>query len=1202
MIKTLYVDDEADLLELGKLFLEMSGEIEVDTAISAQDALGKLRTGDYDVVISDYQMPIMDGIAFLKKLRADSNDIPFILFTGKGREEIVIEALNSGATFYLQKGGNPRAQFRELEHKVREAVRRSRAERALLENEERLTRAQAIGLTGCWEFTWGVDGPRVWGSEGGFRLFGIPRTSDGIMPQEQVEDLILERERAHQALKDLIEKGTEYDLEYEIAPADGGPHRLIHSVAKLVQDANGRPIKVAGIIQDITERKRTEEKLRQKTALFEAQAAASFDGILVVDENLKRILVNQRIVELFNVPQYIMDNEDDSLLLKHVVSLTKCPEQFLERVRYLNDHIDEISHDEIEFKSGMVLERYSAPVFGKDGKYYGRTWTFHDITERRQFYANLGRLNRELVAIKECNRALVKARTEQELLGSICRIVCEVAGYRMAWIGMAEHDEARSVRPVAWSSYNQDYVARIRATWGEDERGKGPTGMSIKTGRTVFIQDFVDDARMAPWRENALKNGYRSCIAIPLLDGDTAFGSFMLYSDRTDGFTGDEVGLLEEMAGDLAFGILGLRAQKEREKAEEAVRRDEARNRALFELAQMSGLTPQDIAERAMDHGIELSRSQIGHIAFLNEDETVLAMQHYSKGAMERCAIEDKPMVFDTASTGLWAEAVRQRRPVLTNDYAALNPLKRGLPGGHVPIQRHMSIPVFDRGRIVAVAGMGNKDSDYTEQDATDIALLMDGMWRIIRKIQAEEELRESELEFRSLFEDNPDPISLVGIDGTVLNCNQAAATMVLMSREEIIGGTLAALGVFSVDDLVLFQRAMTTMAKGGKDAPIVSCLHRRDGTVKWVEMRASMVMKAGRSHAFQIISRDITERKLAEESLKVSDARFRALFDANGDTTWVIDQETGRIIDANVAATRMYGYSREEFIQLDVRDISAEPEKTWQAIHSVQEFIPLRYHRRKDGTLFPAEITANTFSLDGRVMIVGTARDISERLRTEEALRDMNRKMNLLSSITRHDITNQLFILNGHLSLLERGGVDPVRGEQIGKAKGSAGRIEKMIEFTRTYESIGLKEPTWHDLRTLVANGQGEVQLGSLKVVNDVPSWLQVLADPLITKVLSNLIDNAVRHGERVTMVRFSTSERDGDLVLVCEDDGHGIPTKEKERIFERGFGRNTGLGLFLSKEVLAITKIGIRECGEPGQGARFEIRVPRGSYRSGT
>ena len=138
MICVLYVDDELNLLQIGKLFLERNGQFTVDTISSASKALPLLGQKNYDAIISDYQMPVMDGIGFLKAVRASGNDIPFILFTGRGREEVVIEAINNGADFYLQKGGDPSAQFAELAHKIRQAVGRKQAERSLKESEKRL--------------------------------------------------------------------------------------------------------------------------------------------------------------------------------------------------------------------------------------------------------------------------------------------------------------------------------------------------------------------------------------------------------------------------------------------------------------------------------------------------------------------------------------------------------------------------------------------------------------------------------------------------------------------------------------------------------------------------------------------------------------------------------------------------------------------------------------------------------------------------------------------------------------------------------------------------------------------------------------------------------------------------------------------------------------------------------------------------------
>ena len=151
-----------------------------------------------------------------------------------------------------------------------------------------------------------------------------------------------------------------------------------------MHDSDNNVIGIIGTYEDITERKLAEEELLKKTALLEAQLNASIDGILVVNENNKKIIVNQQFANLFSVPQSIMDDEDDTSLLKYVVSLTKYPEIVLEKIKYLYDHQNETSRDETELKNGMVLDRYSAPILGKNEKNYGRIWTFRDITTRKQ--------------------------------------------------------------------------------------------------------------------------------------------------------------------------------------------------------------------------------------------------------------------------------------------------------------------------------------------------------------------------------------------------------------------------------------------------------------------------------------------------------------------------------------------------------------------------------------------------------------------------------------------------------------------------------------------------------------------------------------------------------------------------------------------------------------------------------------------------
>jgi K+-sensing histidine kinase KdpD len=162
-----------------------------------------------------------------------------------------------------------------------------------------------------------------------------------------------------------------------------------------------------------------------------------------------------------------------------------------------------------------------------------------------------------------------------------------------------------------------------------------------------------------------------------------------------------------------------------------------------------------------------------------------------------------------------------------------------------------------------------------------------------------------------------------------------------------------------------------------------------------------------------------------------------------------------------------------------------------------------------------------------------------------------------------------------------------------------STTQIQKQITFTRNYQDVGVKAPVWQGIRACIERAAGSLSHEPITVSADIDDNLEVFADPLLEKVFYNLVDNAVRYGETIRKIRFFSVFRDSGLVLVCEDDGVGVPFGEKERIFEQCVGKNTGMGLFLSREILMITAITIQECGEPGFGARFEIVIPPGSWR---
>ncbi|HEX3001079.1 MAG TPA: PAS domain-containing sensor histidine kinase, partial [Methanoregula sp.] len=223
-----------------------------------------------------------------------------------------------------------------------------------------------------------------------------------------------------------------------------------------------------------------------------------------------------------------------------------------------------------------------------------------------------------------------------------------------------------------------------------------------------------------------------------------------------------------------------------------------------------------------------------------------------------------------------------------------------------------------------------------------------------------------------------------------------------------------------------------------------------------------------------------------------------------------------------------------------------------------------------------------------------------AELRQAQEAYRQANTKLNLLSSITRHDILNQLTALKGYLELSEFSLDDPDKlREYLARERKNADTIEHQILFTREYQDIGVKAPVWQSVSLSIIHAKGTLHLGNVEVIIE-RSDLEVYADPLFDKVFYNLIENALIYGgDQLRTIRISAKESDSGLEIVCEDDGAGISEPDKKRLFERGYGKHTGLGLYLSREILLITGITITENSLPGSGARFSIHVPKGAYR---
>jgi signal transduction histidine kinase len=225
--------------------------------------------------------------------------------------------------------------------------------------------------------------------------------------------------------------------------------------------------------------------------------------------------------------------------------------------------------------------------------------------------------------------------------------------------------------------------------------------------------------------------------------------------------------------------------------------------------------------------------------------------------------------------------------------------------------------------------------------------------------------------------------------------------------------------------------------------------------------------------------------------------------------------------------------------------------------------------------------------------------KDVSEKKRAQEALANANRKLNLLSSITRHDILNTLTALMGYLDLARMRNQEPGLEDYMHKMQAMAERINAQVSATRDYQEVGIKEAMWVDLSSTIAAASSLLDLGDIHLEIDLPPGLQIYADPMVNKVFYNLMENTLRHGKDARNISFHTEGLGRSLLLVYSDDGGGVELPYKEKIFRREHYSNTGFGLFLSREILGITGMEILENGVPGEGVRFEIKISPDAYR---
>jgi PAS domain S-box-containing protein len=458
--------------------------------------------------------------------------------------------------------------------------------------------------------------------------------------------------------------------------------------------------------------------------------------------------------------------------------------------------------------------------------------------------------------------------------------------------------------------------------------------------------------------------------------------------------------------------------------------------------------------------------------------------------------------------------------------------------------------------------------------------------------------IKKEERKYHRIFEQSYTGIFLCDpVTHTVIQANRHLEDILGYTPEELIG--MPASTFFADNDMKLLVRSCATVMKN----PVVQQSHevpaqKKDGTKIHVNLSLSGIPdERGICEYIVVLVEDITEQRLAEKVIQQQAAAMKtsrdgmAILSADGQTQYVND-----------AFSNLFGYPDSHRI-LNFPLDAFLPAAEWKRFD--EEILPalerdLQWRgemtgKRQDSSTFPLEISLGRIEGGGIFCIV---HNISERKQVIQALERVNHKLSLLSTITRHDITNQIFTVLGYLHIAKDLEKDGKVYPYLDRMEGSMRVINDRIAFTGNYQDMGMSPPIWQDLNGVFLYAISHLDLGSLNRKTSIYG-ISVFADPMLEKALFNLVKNTVLHAKTATEIQFTWRESFEKLILVYEDNGSGILPEQKDMIFAPDLRPSGGFGLFFVREILSLTEITIEETGEPGKGARFEMTVPKGMWR---
>ncbi|MDD4281836.1 MAG: PAS domain S-box protein [Candidatus Methanofastidiosa archaeon] len=1219
----LYVDDEDGFRDLTKCYLERSGDVRVDTASSAAEALSLLRACTYDAVVSDYQMPTTDGIALLRAIRASGSSIPFVLFTGKGREDVVVRAFECGADYYLQKGGDPRSQFTELIHKVRQAVGLHEAQQALETSEERYRRLFEESPLGILNYD--AHGNILACNSMFVEIIGSSREALvglNIITDLTDGDLIREVKRS-------LTSGEGY-YEGFYASVTGKKTTPVRAIFKGIRGTDGSYHGGLALVEDVTEHAEARDALMSLATEYETVFHGTQDALFLVavDESGFRYLRNNRAhQEQTGFPLSEIEGKTPHELVGGRVG-----DVIAANYRRCVESRESTSYKEVlTLPAGEKIWKTTLTPVVHEGTVRYIVGSSQDVTEHERLVQELSRTTDEQQLLLDNIGIQIWYLTDDHTYGAVNE--AHAAFYGLKKHAVAYRDMHTLVPPHVSSFFlrsnervfSSGAQERFEA-WATNAAGQPRllavvmTPMRRVDGTVSYVVCTAEDIteyRRAEEQVSESEDKYRSLVEnlneVVFTLNESAVITYVSPTIQVVGgyAVSDVVGtcFLEYVHPDEREGLF---AQFSKVLAGVKV--------ASEYRVRTKGGTP--IWIRASAHPILRNGLTIGVQGILydiSDYKRVEEALRTSETTFRNVISSIQDMVFtldcEQRHTGVYGQWLA--RWGRTEDHFIGKTAREIWGDEQARVHEQANIRALEGEYVTyewSIEACGT-----TEYYLTSLSPLLDeigsvrgivGIGRLItERKRAEQALRENEARYRTLFEDSLDAIWATSAEGRIIEANPAALELLGYAHHEFIGIEARRLYATPSDRDVF----VSTVDERGFVKDFEVLLRRKDGR----EILCSFTAHAwyadnGTIRGYRGIVRNITERRRMEEALRESEEKYRLITEHTGDEIIVLDLSL-RVVYASPSIEKIRGFTPDEVQGMAIQDLlTQDSRKEVQELFS--EHLALEasgmadpdrsvtleleeYH--KDGSIIAVEVTLS-FLRDASASpkgIIAVSRDITERKRAEVALRSATKKLDILSGITRHDVNNRLTALIGSLELsLDSVHEGAVHG-YLKKALREAGAIREQIAFTRTYEGVGGMDPSWQDVGALLTSLS--LPEGTAPPASCV--GVEVYADPMLRQVFATLLDNTLRHAgtasPRVTVT--CTHTKDG-LAIAWEDDGVGVPENEKERIFERGYGKNTGLGLFLAREILAITGIAIREEGSPGAGARFVITVPPGVYRT--